>query len=310
MTGNQLDHATIRQRLEPPGQNGQPVRAVLDTDTYNEVDDQFALAHALLSPKSISLEAVYAAPFHNSRSQGPADGMEKSYNEIHRVLDLLDYSLESVYRGATSYLPDDPRPVESDAAADLVQRAKSSDTVLYVLAIGAITNVASALLLDPSIAGRIVVVWLGGHAPYWPDNQEFNLRQDPVAARVVFDSGVPLVHIPCLPVASHLCTTVAELEAYLDGRSRIGTYLTDIVREYAQNRFAWSKVIWDISAPAYLVDPASIQSTIVPSPILSILTDDLVWTAGAGRHPIRTAYGVSRDRIFGDLFRKLAAAPG
>ena len=60
--------------LEPP--EGR-VRMVLDTDTYNEIDDQFAVVHALTS--DMDVEAIYAAPFHNARSEGPEDGMEKSY---------------------------------------------------------------------------------------------------------------------------------------------------------------------------------------------------------------------------------------
>jgi len=47
---------------------------VLDTDTYNEVDDQFAVVYALRSPERLRVEALYAAPFHNDRSSGPADG--------------------------------------------------------------------------------------------------------------------------------------------------------------------------------------------------------------------------------------------
>jgi purine nucleosidase len=61
--------------LEPP--TGR-VRAVLDTDTFNEIDDQFALVYALLAPERIRLEAVYAAPFDNERANGPADGMQQS----------------------------------------------------------------------------------------------------------------------------------------------------------------------------------------------------------------------------------------
>ena len=306
MSDTGVYHTSIANRLEAAKPSDRPVRAVLDTDTYNEVDDQFALAYALLSPEDLSLEAIYAAPFHNSRSDGPADGMEKSYDEIYRVLDLLGRQNETVYRGSASFLAHESRPVESDAAADLVRRASSSEGPLYVMAIGAITNVASALLLEPAIAERIVVVWLGGHAPVWPDNLEFNLRQDAAAARVVFDSGVPVIHIPCMPVASHLITTVTELEAYLDGKSRIGSYLTGIVRDYAENRFAWSKVIWDISAPAYLINPSWIESSLVTSPIL---TPELRWEDSPGRHPMRRVHGISRDGIFGDLFRKLAAAP-
>lgn len=52
------------------------LRAVLDTDTYNEIDDQFALVQAVLSPQRIKLEAIYAAPFFNNRSSGPGEGME------------------------------------------------------------------------------------------------------------------------------------------------------------------------------------------------------------------------------------------
>ncbi|HOT93523.1 MAG TPA: nucleoside hydrolase, partial [Anaerolineae bacterium] len=70
-------------RLEPP--TGK-VQMVLDTDTYNEVDDQFAVVQALLSPEKLDVLALYAAPFFNDRSTGPADGMEKSYQEILRLL--------------------------------------------------------------------------------------------------------------------------------------------------------------------------------------------------------------------------------
>ncbi len=63
------------EMLKPPGKR--PVRMVLDTDTYNEIDDQFALVYTLISPE-VSVQAVYAAPFHNNRSSGPGDGMEKS----------------------------------------------------------------------------------------------------------------------------------------------------------------------------------------------------------------------------------------
>lgn len=50
-----------RERLIPPIER--KVHAVIDSDTYNEVDDQFAISYALLSPDRIDVEAVYAAPF-------------------------------------------------------------------------------------------------------------------------------------------------------------------------------------------------------------------------------------------------------
>jgi purine nucleosidase len=205
-------HALHAQRLAFP--RG-PVRMVLDTDAYNEIDDPFAIAYALRSPQRLAVEALYAAPFHNARSSGPGDGMDKSHEEILRVLQCLDVPAQGlVHRGATAFLAEGGGAVDSEAARDLVRRALASpaDDPLYVVAIGAITNVASALLLEPAIAGRIVVVWLGGHGLHWPDTKEFNLRQDPAAARVVLDSGVPLWLVPCTGVTSHLLTTLPELQ--------------------------------------------------------------------------------------------------
>jgi purine nucleosidase len=178
--------------LEPPAA---PVRMVLDTDTANEIDDQFALVYALLSPERITVEAIYAAPFHNERSSRPSDGMEQSYDEILRLLERLGRGSEGrVFRGATRWLGDTGQPVPSPAAADLVARARSQRTdPLYVVAIGAITNVASALLMAPEIIEQVVVVWLGGNPSYWHQATEFNVAQDLAAAHVIFDSGVPVV---------------------------------------------------------------------------------------------------------------------
>ena len=52
------------------------VDVVLDTDTYNEIDDQFALSYLVKSDEKLNLKAIYAAPFFNHRSDSPADGMD------------------------------------------------------------------------------------------------------------------------------------------------------------------------------------------------------------------------------------------
>ena len=291
------------ERLQPPTSK---VRIVLDTDTYNEVDDQFAVCHALLSPDQMTVEALYAAPFNNNRSNGPADGMEKSYGEILRLLDRLHISSDDfVFRGSTGYLETADQARESAAARDLVQKAMASDEILYVVAIGAITNVASAILLKPNIIERIVVVWLGGHAPYWPTTREFNLGQDLHAVRIIFDCGVPFVQIPCRPVASHLLTTIPELEAHLQGKSAIGDYLVETVKGYRDSHYAWAKEIWDISATAYLVNPDWVPTHLVHSPIL---TDQVTWSHNPGRHFIRVAHQLDRNAILRDVFQKLEQA--
>jgi len=297
-----ISEQTRLLRLQPPSHQ---VRMVLDSDTFNEVDDQFALAYALLSPEKLHVEAVYAAPFYNHRSSSPADGMEKSYEEILRLLSMMkQVDAPPVYKGSTHYLDLDQGPEESAAALNLVEHAMASpkDDPLYVVAIGAITNVASAILLEPQIIERIVVVWLGGHALHWPNTQEFNLRQDVPAARIILDCGVPFVHVPCHGVTTHLLTTIPELEAYVMGRGQIGDYLTDIVKKYHDNHFAWSKVIWDIAAIAYLINDEWVPTNLEHSPIL---TDQVTWSFDSQRHFIRSASFVHRDPIFHDLFSKL-----
>ncbi len=286
--------------LEPP--RG-PVNMVLDTDTYNEIDDQFALVYALLSP-NLTVEAVYAAPYFNDRSTGPADGMEKSYEEILRILDRLGHKHNDfVFRGSDRYLPSKAEPVRSAAAEDLIEKALAPrQGPLYVLAIGAITNVASAILIEPKIIERIVLVWLGGQPRYWPTAHEFNLQQDVPAAQVVFDCGVPLVHVPCKNVAEHLRTTLPEMREYVKGRGAIGDYLFKIFEDYHADHYAYSKVIWDISTVAYLNNPDWVPTQVRPSPIL---TDSKTWAFDANRHVIREATDINRDGVFGDLFRKL-----
>ena len=292
------------ERLQPPPGK---IRMVLDTDTYNEIDDQFAVVHALLSPERLQVEALYAAPFFNPRSSGPADGMEKSYEEILRLLDRLSVSSDNfVFKGSADYLPSGKEPYRSDAALDLVKRAMETpeDEPLYVVAIGAITNVASAILIEPKIIERIVVVWLGGHALHWPHTREFNLKQDVHASRLIFDCGVPLVQIPCMGVTTHLRTTVPELERYVLGRGAIGDYLVETFKAYNDDHYAWSKEVWDISAIAYLLNDAWVPTELVHSPIL---TDQMTWSFDRSRHFIRSAKFVYRDPIFRDLFTKLDA---
>lgn len=300
----QISETKRIQRLEPPVGK---IRMVLDTDTYNEIDDQFALVYALLSPEKLQVEAVYAAPFKNDRAETPGEGMQKSYEEIMRLYDRLGMdNLPPALHGSTRYL-DGEKLEESPGVSDLIQRAlaSSDEDPLTVVAIGAITNIANAILIEPKIIEKIVVVWLGGHALNWAHNYEFNLMQDVPAAQVVFNCGVPLVHLPVMGVSSHLLTTKAEMDAFVRGQGAIGDYLADIFAAYTTDHFGWSKVIWDIATIGYLIDAGWTPSTLVHSPIL---TDQLTWSVDNGRHLIRSAYYVNRDAIFRDLFTKLNQA--
>jgi inosine-uridine nucleoside N-ribohydrolase len=280
-----------------------PARMVLDTDAGTEIDDQFALVHVLLAPDRVRLEAVYAAPFANARAASPAEGMRRSEAEIRRVLALVPDQKVPVFAGSERWLTEAGTPVPSPAASDLIERSGTGDTPLYVVAIGAPTNVASALLADPALAGRIVVVWLGGHALNWSTAAEFNLRQDLDASRVLFDSGVPLVLVPCLGVADHMITSKAEIDRYVRPAGEAGALLAGLYDDYVPDRPGQSKVIWDLSATAWVLGRGWLDTGFTTSPLL---TPSLTWSRDPGRHLILSTTQVHRDEVFGDLFRRLA----
>ena len=288
-----------------------PVDCVLDTDTYNEIDDQYALALMMKSPK-LTVKALYAAPFFNSHSTSPEDGMERSYDEILHLLTLMgrEDMKAQVYKGSRTYLPDEKTPVDSPAARHLCQLAMSYtvEKPLYVVAIGAITNVASALLMKPEIADRMVLVWLGGHYISWPDNREFNLFQDVAGARVAFGCGCPLVQLPCMGVVSSFYTTKPELEYWLSGKNPLCDYLARHTIEEAESYAAgrvWSRVIWDVTAVAWLLNDGDrfMMSELIPAPIPEY---DGAWAYDPRRPFIRRITHIHRDALMGELFRTLA----
>ena len=283
-----------------------PVPAILDTDTYNEIDDQFALVYALLSPESIELRGVTAAPFFNGRSTSAADGMEKSYQEIVRIIDIMGFEGRvPAYRGSTSFLPGRYVPVRSDAVDFIIaeaKRARSRGEKLFVISIGAITNLASALLIAPDIAGDIVSVWLGGHDHFHADNREFNLFEDVPAAQAVIGSAAPHIRIPCCHVASILATTTEELKRELADCGEPGKYLFTIFRDYVKEHKCTEKVIWDIAAVSYLTNPRATEWEIIPR---EQLEDDSSWSFPETESRMLIARKIDRDALFADLFGRL-----
>ncbi len=318
---NKLTDVQMIARLTPPDPAGPGVEMVLDTDTFNEIDDQFALAYALLSPERVSVAAVYAAPFVNDRSKSAEEGMVKSRDEIEEVYKRLGReSSGQVFEGSRAWMKDAGGAVKSAAAEHLIELAMARPVdgpPLYVVGIGAPTNFASAIEMCPEIKSRIVVVWLGGHPLYWHSASEFNLMQDPPASRVLFDSGVPLVRVPCINVAQKLRTSVMELRHYLSGKNALCDFLVERFAEYGAGEsvwqrkgrggrpFAYGKEIWDVAAVAYLVNPGWTPSVIESSPILS---EGLTWSRDGRRHAVREMIDINRDFVFGDLFSKLAGA--
>ena len=288
------------------------VDVVLDTDAFNEIDDQYAISYLLRSGDKLNTVAMYAAPFFgNGKSENPKDGMEKSYDEILKILTLngREDLKKNVYKGSENFLNDETTPVISDAVNDLIDRAMqySTDKPLYVVGIGAITNIASALILKPEIAERIVIVWLGGNAAHMTGRKEFNLNQDTLAGRIIFNYDVPLVQIPCHGVTDNLTISEADVNYWLMGKGELNTYLAEkTIAEanvYAKGR-PWTRVLWDVAPIAWLLNDNDrfMTSTIIQAPIPN---DDYLYSINPKGKFMRYINHVSRDNIMHDLITKL-----
>ena len=289
------------------------VDMVLDTDTYNEVDDQYAIAYMLASQDKLNIQGILAAPFMNHHADTTAEGMERSYQEIHHVLELCGHShyADRVYRGAGEYLPDEQTPVASEAAARLVElaMAHTKENPLYVVCIAAPVNVASAILMEPEIVNRMVVVWSGGVGLGWPDSKCFNGGQNVAASRVLMKSPVPLVLTPGRSVGDHLLTTGPELEYWLKGKNLFCDYIVEkTVREaeICYGKKVWSRPLTDVVPVSWLVGGDFLLDRFEKRPVMEY---DLYYNFDPRRPMMRYVYYIKRDNLMNDLFVKLASLP-
>ncbi len=295
----------ISKILTPP--NGM-IDVVLDTDAFNEIDDQFAISYLLAYTERLNLKAIYAAPFKNEKVKTEAEGMQKSYDEIHKLL-ILSKKSARVFRGSEKFLVDELTPTLSPAAEDLIKLATdySPENPLYVIAIGAITNIASALLLRPEIGRNIVVVWLGGHSHSNPNTAEFNMRQDIAAARVVMKLSENFIQLPCDGVVSDFKISGPELKAWLYDKNPTADYLArNTVKEVSNycSSEIWTRVIWDVTAVAWLLnDGEHFMHTKITD--LRLPGYDNLYSDENCNKKIGYVYTIERDNLMRDLIEKL-----
>src|ERR1700746_2221822 len=204
-------------------------RVILNTDAKNEADDQYAIVHAILTP-SFDLHGIISAHFGSRKS---ATSQRDSHEEILRLLDLMGIKGQIlVPAGAPRALPDEVTPVPSEGSALIIAEALKDDPrPLHVAFLGPLTDMASALLEEPAIAERnVVVVWIGGAD--WPvGGPEFNLSNDIKAANVVFRSKVQLWQIPST-VYKRMAVSDAELATRVYDQGAIGKYLVEQLIEW------------------------------------------------------------------------------
>jgi purine nucleosidase len=281
-------------------------RVIIDTDAKNEADDQFAIVHALLSP-SLEVRGLIAAHFGMSRSDR---SMEESREEIDLLLQLMGLEQHvTVANGAPSGIPDEQTPLDSAGAQLIIAESKlaSAEEPLFVAFLGPLTDMASAVLLDPNIIDReVVVVWIGGVGYGGVESYpgvEFNLRNDIAAANVVYDSGITVWQVPS-NVYSQVSVSYTELEEKIGGTSKLADYLINRTVEW--NRTYWpepieSRSLGDSPAIALMLYPRGGNFRMTPAPRFG---QEGHYLPGSG-HPIRVVESVDVRFLLEDMFAKI-----
>ena len=239
----------------------------LDADTANEVDDLYAIAVAF--EHGWDIPALGSTQWQNSQ-WATAHTMEDSYRlNQHLVAYLGVRDRTEVLRGGHRRMYDwGHMAVHSPASAKLIElaRASSPDTPLVVVALGALTNVASALFVAPDIAERIELFWLGSTYDFAADRArytDFNALMDPQAAQLVLEHPTLRTHV--LPVSEVGMHTVryGDVAAAVGERGALGELLLDRWRRHMDGS-GDTRVLWDVGIVELLADPT--LATEVPAP--------------------------------------------
>lgn len=287
---------------------GKALRVIIDTDAANEADDQYAIVQALLSPR-LDIRALTAAHFGDEKSP---HSMEDSYQELLKLTAILNRRRDvfhmPVLRGAAHAL-EGGEPVESEGSQAIIAEALGdAEEPLFVLSLGALTNVASALMTEPAIARRMTVIWIGGNA-YPEGGWEYNLKNDVRAARQVFQSGVPLWQVP-RNVYQMMLVSVAELAVQVRPCGEIGQYL------YA-HLVEWGHTFWGRRSPLrtgecwFLGDSPAVGLLLNEHEFhyheqsAPFLRDDMSYERREGSPTIRVYDSVDSRFILQDLYAKL-----
>lgn len=278
-------------------------RLILNTDAKNEADDQFTIVQALLTP-TFDFHGIIAAHFGAHRSQ---TSMLDSRAEIDHLLALMELSGRiPVANGAATALPDEATPVPSPGAQLIIDQAMADDNrPLYVAFLGPLTDMASALLMEPRLNQRnVVCVWIGGGE--WPSGgREFNLMNDIAAANVVMRSTIQVWQIPTT-VYRMMAVSYAELRERCEDKGPIGKYLVEQLIEWnlrVHQGPIEHRSLGDTPALSVILNPMGGRSAWHPAPEFS---PHMHYVHSGQHRPIKVYETIDVRFILEDFYAKLA----
>lgn len=268
-----LSPATLFSQITRPKED-KLIRLIVDADTANEVDDLYAIARALIEPK-FKLEGLTSAQWH-TQDRAPNDtvGLSQQLNE--EIVALMNRKDVPLAMGSNFPMVNTSRPQRSAAAQLIIEKAQETPAgeKLTVVTLGPNTNIASAILLDPTIIPKLKVCYIGfWHSPTentW-NKREFNTNNDPNATDLLLNTHGLDFHIMTASTSKHLVFEKSEVDKHLGGRKGIGEYLIDRWESY--DRF-WQKtdkekskwIMWDVAIIEALANPdlAEVQAFTTP----------------------------------------------
>lgn len=303
------------------------VRVIIDNDFSGDPDGLYQLAHHLLSP-SVTVPFIIGShlapddPFDSSAAQA-----DNAAAIAEHVLELLDLTGSiPVHPGSNTALESPTEPIDTPAARAIIAEALRDDPEPLYIALGAgLTDLASALLLEPRIADRLTAVWIGGaeHAglavpPPDADPVEYNVAIDVAAARTVFGrSWVEIWQVPRNAYRQCLVSRV-ELERRVRPMGALGAYLAESIdRVVAAVESAGAPmgetyalgdsplVLLTALQSPFQPDPSSSEHMTMPTPLL---TEDGRYEPNPEGRPMRVYTRLDTRLMFEDLFLKLAVA--
>jgi len=282
------------------------IPVVLSTDVGNEIDDQWAIVYTLLSDEFEVLGVMSA----HAPSIAPPAG-HTGYLTLRDIVKerLAMTTHPPILEGASLPLKDAVTPQVSQAAAFLVATSKSFSSAnrLNVLTIGAATDVASAILMDPSISGRIRVLQMGYND--WPNGGDvFNILNDITAAQVIFSSDVPIVVGSSKVCKDHLGLGFDQAKTMVSQRGPIGQWLWDeysawyyrFVKPLRKDDFSKPWIIWDTVVVAHLLGFTKSENYERPT-----VKDDMSFDHTKTGKDITWITDVNEQRMWADFLKKL-----
>jgi inosine-uridine nucleoside N-ribohydrolase len=282
------------------------VPAILSTDVGNEIDDQWAIAYLLVNPEFEVLGILSAqAP------SVPAPSAHYTYlvlrDEVENQLRMVTHP--PLFEGSSLPLVDTKTPRVNAGVDFIVESSKSftKEKRLTVFIIGAATDVASAILEDPSIVNRIQVVAMGFES-WSKGGNEYNVVNDIHAWQVIMQSDVPVVVGAADVCRSCLSLACDQARDLISNEGPVGEWLWGeyqdwyyrFVKPLRKEDFSKPWVIWDIVTMAYALNMTSQQVYSRPT-----LRDDLTFEHPRTNRTITWITVVDEKRLWADFVAKL-----